>query len=358
VSNKRISTVVSGKRTSVNSELEQFDFQSLRVGANKLAISEFDSNSLTLNGKRMKVADAVESAEAVSKTQLDDVDATLQAQLDILNGNNPVEELITVGAGGATIFNASLFSFSPLNTDLDAEVYVNGVYQTIDQAGGLDKDWRKNSSSQIEFSYLIPEGAKVGIRLQGTSSGVGGGEANSMSNVGTGAGVYKEKLGVEFKLKTIKGGSGVTVTDDANELVLSSTLGSNLMVKSMQNLSGSDIAAGSPISKKSDGSIMQADSDGLGSQSFVGIALAPILDGNLGNIALVGANISGAISGLGFAPGKDIYLSETGSYTDDAGSFTGSNDSVIKVGVSDCPDGVVSSTATDIIMFSEVILRS
>lgn len=46
-----------------------------------------------------------------------------------------------------------------------------------------------------------------------------GGQNNTISNVGTGIGLYKEKIGVDLKLRTLKSGSGITVAlDNANEI--------------------------------------------------------------------------------------------------------------------------------------------
>lgn len=56
-----------------------------------------------------------------------------------------------------------------------------------------------------------------------TVSGGGGGETNVGQNVGDGAGqVYKGKSGVALQFKTIKAGSGVTVTNNADDVTIAS----------------------------------------------------------------------------------------------------------------------------------------
>jgi hypothetical protein len=132
----------------------------------------------------------------------------------------------------------------------------------------------------------------------------------------------------------------------------------DVMVKTMQNLSGAAIPAGKPVSKKADGSIVSADSDAVDGQRYIGISLDAINNNATGRVLLVGPNVVNAVQGLGFIPGQDIYISESGGgYTNNFGSFTGNNDSVIKVGVADCSAGVANGVATDLIMFSEVVIR-
>jgi hypothetical protein len=55
-------------------------------------------------------------------------------------------------------------------------------------------------------------------------------------------------------------------------------------------------------------------------------------------------------------------LAQTGgqggvSFINSVGSLTGDDDSIIKVGIADCAAGTASGTATDLIVFPEVILR-
>ncbi|MFZ9061479.1 MAG: hypothetical protein ACO218_09675 [Steroidobacteraceae bacterium] len=50
--------------------------------------------------------------------------------------------------------------------------------------------------------------------------GAGGGEANTASNVGAGAGVYKQKTGTDLELRSIVGGTLVTATQNVNDVTL------------------------------------------------------------------------------------------------------------------------------------------
>ena len=56
-----------------------------------------------------------------------------------------------------------------------------------------------------------------------TSGGGGTGEANTGSNVGTGDGVFKQKTGVDLEFKTLIGGTNTTITNNANDLTIDVT---------------------------------------------------------------------------------------------------------------------------------------
>ena len=48
-----------------------------------------------------------------------------------------------------------------------------------------------------------------------------GGQNNTISNVGTGIGLYKEKIGVDLKLRTLKSGDGITIVlTNPNEITI------------------------------------------------------------------------------------------------------------------------------------------
>lgn len=51
-----------------------------------------------------------------------------------------------------------------------------------------------------------------------------GGQANTISNVGLGAGIYKEKIGVDLRLRSLVGGTGITLTQGPNEITIDSFL--------------------------------------------------------------------------------------------------------------------------------------
>ncbi|MBK9390480.1 MAG: hypothetical protein IPN68_09900 [Bacteroidetes bacterium] len=133
--------------------------------------------------------------------------------------------------------------------------------------------------------------------------------------------------------------------------------GANFLLKQMQS-DEAPIANKVPVSKKPNGRVIAADSDSADGQFYIGFTMESVSSvGQLFNVLLIGANVENAVSGLGFSPGDDIYLDENGGYVNTVSGFTGSNDSIIKVGVADCPAGAASAVATDLVVFSDVIAR-
>jgi hypothetical protein len=54
--------------------------------------------------------------------------------------------------------------------------------------------------------------------------GASGGEANTASNLGTGEGVYSAKVGVDLRFKSIKAGTGISLSADSNEITVTNTV--------------------------------------------------------------------------------------------------------------------------------------
>lgn len=77
-----------------------------------------------------------------------------------------VEETQTVGPGGTNTFVASTINWNPSNALWDIVVTVNGVKQTLDTNGGLAKDFRKLSSTALEFAEVQPELADITVRVE------------------------------------------------------------------------------------------------------------------------------------------------------------------------------------------------
>lgn len=133
---------------------------------------------------------------------------------------------------------------------------------------------------------------------------------------------------------------------------------SSLFNKVMQSGHDDIIPVGVPVSKTADGKIIPADSDAVGAQEPIGISMVAFpAFGDVGVIHLFAPNVTGVLTGMGFLPGQEIFLGETGGYTNNPNSFTGDNDSIIRIGIADCSSGTASAVATDLIINTQVILR-
>jgi hypothetical protein len=157
------------------------------------------------------------------------------------------DETISIVAGassGLTIINElSAASGSQLQIPLDSrnsgfvksytvgsgqlEMFLNGQYLT------LDEDWQEvgiadSESILIELLRDMQAGDVLTLRIDNTSfsggeSGGSYGEANTASNVGGGFSVFKNKVGVDLKFRTLIAGAGVSISQSSDTVSISST---------------------------------------------------------------------------------------------------------------------------------------
>lgn len=131
----------------------------------------------------------------------------------------------------------------------------------------------------------------------------------------------------------------------------------NLFVKPM--VTDGAFASGQPVAKKSNGKVVAADSDGIsGEQNQIGFAMQASSGPDLlVNVLTCGPNVAGALTGMGFAPGQEVYLGEAGGYVAANHAYQDGDDRIIRLGIADCPGGVASGVATDLVAFTEVIVN-
>lgn len=108
------------------------------------------------------------------------------------------------------------------------EMFLNGQYLMR----GID--WNEVGSSGSESTYIeilddLVIGDKLIFRIDnlstdgGITGGGGSGEANTASNVGAGVGIFQSKAGVDLQFRTIVSGAGVSITQNVNDITISST---------------------------------------------------------------------------------------------------------------------------------------
>jgi hypothetical protein len=107
-------------------------------------------------------------------------------------------------------------------------VYLNG------QLLELGVDWNEvgtvgTLSDDIEILQSLVVGDRLIFRigsLGGFNVGASVGEANTASNLGAGAQVFKQKTGVDLELRTLVAGTNVSIAQTSNTLIISASAGS------------------------------------------------------------------------------------------------------------------------------------
>ena len=106
-------------------------------------------------------------------------------------------------------------------------VYLNG------QLLELGLDWNEvgtsgNLSSDIEILQDLEVDDRLIFRigsLGGFNVGASSGEANTASNVGSGAAVFKQKSGIDLEFRSLVAGANISLSQTANTIVISATGG-------------------------------------------------------------------------------------------------------------------------------------
>jgi len=147
-----------------------------------------------------------------------------------------------------------------------------------------------------------------------------------------------------------------SVTGDVQPIGASTS--SSVMVKMKRNTTGAQIAAYKRVAILTDGSICLADSDDPLAMKDIGLTLDAIDHLSYGRVLLNGANADGALAGLGYSTGQDVFLSKTpGGLTNNISAFDPATDTIMRVGTADCANNDTSFVATDLIMTIEVYSR-
>jgi hypothetical protein len=155
---------------------------------------------------------------------------TAKEEIIVLGSNTTIVDANILTAGN-TYTGKEVQPWMPAVDNVDIQVFVNDIPQTQDQTGGLLESFRKLDNHRLEFSYPLKAGWKIRIRDErtgGTGGGSGSGEINTASNrgsAGDGYGIYASKSGVDLQFYRIKAGLGITLSQESNDILISSTGG-------------------------------------------------------------------------------------------------------------------------------------
>jgi carbon monoxide dehydrogenase subunit G len=106
-----------------------------------------------------------------------------------------------------------------------------GETNTASNVGSGHGIYKEKVSADLRFKTLVA-GSNISIDNSNAnqltisaSGGGGGGEVNTITNLGTGYGIYRNKIGTDLKLRSLVAGSNVSIDTNANHITISSTGG-------------------------------------------------------------------------------------------------------------------------------------
>lgn len=148
-----------------------------------------------------------------------------------------------LGTGSGVFAQKSLvdLQFKSIKAGTNVSVTATSTEITINATGGAGEIntasnlgtgtgvFAQKSSVDLQFKTII---AGTNVSLSSTSTeitinatGGGTGEVNTASNVGSGAGLYKEKVSVDLRFRTLVAGTNVTITPGTDEIQISASGG-------------------------------------------------------------------------------------------------------------------------------------
>jgi len=136
---------------------------------------------------------------------------------------------LTYWNGTTTVTGSTNFTFNGTNVGIggavnaDHQLYMHGTNALKIPAGTTAQRPATPVEGSLRLNTTVNNMEYYdGSDWQGAGGG-GSGESNTASNVGSGAGWYKQKTGVNLEFKTIVAGVGITVTNNTNDLTVSTT---------------------------------------------------------------------------------------------------------------------------------------
>ncbi len=244
------------------------------------------------------------------------------------------DTLIDFGTGTNQVSTADL----PEQTNLyytDARVLTKINATSVDALSDVDTSSVAPSNNQV-LTWSSADSEWV----PATPPGASGGEANTISSVGSGSSVFKQKTGTDLELKSIIGGTGISVVGNTNDVTLN--------LDATPSVTGLTIANGGNIGSVGDTNAITIASDGVVTMDQIPVFSAGInvsggtIAGTLATAAQTAITTVGALNGLTIAASQTISM---GSNTvTNVADPSGAQDASTKAYV-DAQVSAISSTA-------------
>jgi hypothetical protein len=218
-----------------------------------------------------------------------------------LVANGVDDTLIDFGTGTNQVSTADL----PEQTNLyytDARVLTKINATSVDALSDVDTSSVAPSNNQV-----LTWSSSDSEWIPATPPGAAGGESNTISSVGSGSSVFKQKTGTEFELKSIIGGTNISAVGNTNDVTLN--------LDATPSVTGLTIANGGNIGSVGDTDAIAIASDGVVTMDQIPVFSAGInvsggtIAGTLATAAQTSITSIGILAAnLQLASTKDIVL--------------------------------------------------
>lgn len=261
--------VATAFQTAVNlAAASQFSVSALGSQAtvtNVVAGDTTDATNVNVGGLTISVSTQGTGVPNFFVIDGDDLTLSIKRLDDVLNAftqedKNDYEEAILVVSGspsGPTEVTGPVLSGSTLTIPPDSrngnltkyyvvgmgmlQVFLNGQRLDDTQWSEIGTMGSQSNTITININLLIDDELIFRIDPSLVVGGTSGGEANTGSNLGTGAAVYKNKTGVSLNFRRLKQGTGVTITENTDDITIASAATAPLL--NVVTVSGSNYGA-------------------------------------------------------------------------------------------------------------------
>ncbi len=273
---------------------------------------------------------------------------------------------VGAGSGGVVLTaqqalgtgDGSTVSFGPIDNVPNSE---EAVLVTIDGVVESEANWSL-SGSNIIFSIAPAAAQTIYVYYMYGAGPGGGGEANTASNMGTGAdgeGLATTKVGVDLPFKRIKAGTNVTLTSQTNDILIDVTIPpppvSERFTGEMIDYVGSTAPSGWILA--SGLTIGNASSSATGRANADTSDLITLLWNSMGDTQAPVSGGRGANAAADFAANKNIRLPDLRGRVavgkDDMGGTTASRMTGAGSGITGTTLGFFGGTQTHTLITSE-----